>query len=72
METEMLKDHDAINALIKASADDAKPDKGRGWMPGMPEGVGRAVEAVWKIAFPLVTTAVASVVRVVVEKAIGG
>lgn len=73
METEMLKDHEAIDALVRDARKDgmtAEGEKARDIQ--MPEGVSKAAEAVYKILFPLVTTALASVVRVVVEKAIGG
>ena len=72
METEMLKDHDAIDALLKGRAREHVPE--RNDKPGMPEirGGEKMAAVIWKIAFPLVSTALATVVRAVIERAIGG
>ena len=72
METEMLKDHEAIDALLKERGREHAPDGKK--MPEMPEvrGGEKMAAVIWKIAFPLVSTALATVVRAVIERAIGG
>ena len=72
METEMLRDHEAIDALLKERAR-VRASEGKK-IPEMPETGGNEKMAaiIWKIAFPLVSTALATVVRAVIEKAIGG
>ena len=71
----MLRDHEAIDALLKERARErASEGKKIPEMPEMPETGGNEKMAaiIWKIAFPLVSTALATVVRAVIEKAIGG
>lgn len=72
METEMLRDHEAIDALLKERARERVPEGKK--IPEMPETGGNEKMAaiIWKIAFPLVSTALATVVRAMIEKAIGG
>lgn len=72
METEMLKDHEAIDMLLRErgrerAAEDRKT-------PELPDagGISKLTEVIYKIAFPLVSTALATVVRAVIERAIGG
>ena len=71
MESEMLKDHDEIEAVIRSAVREGRQDGGRDILPAG-RSFTRLTEAVYKIGFPLVTTALAAVVRTVVEKAIGG
>ena len=72
MEIDMLKDHDAIDALLNARGREHTQKGSK--MPEMPDttGTGKFTEVVYKIAFPLVSTALATVVRAVIERAIGG
>lgn len=71
METDMLKDHDAIDRLLKARERERETMKEA---PEIPEtaGSGRMTAVIYKIAFPIISTALATVVRTVIEKAIGG
>ena len=71
METEMLKDHDTIDSLIREHRRESSADIRK--LPEVADtGKGKVTEMLFKVAFPLVSTALATVVRAVIERAIGG
>ena len=70
METEMLKDHEAIEAILRERGREHAPDRKN--TPDIGTGENRMTVIIWKIVFPLVSTALATVVRAMIERAIGG
>lgn len=72
-EMEMLKDHDAIEALLKERGRERVPEDVRKAIETQDvRGGEKVTEAIYKIAFPLVSTALMTVVRTVIERVIGG
>ena len=72
METEMLRNHEAIDALLRERGRE-RAAEGRN-SPEVPEigGNEKMAAVIWKVVFPLVSTALATVVRAVIERALGG
>lgn len=72
METEMLRNHEAIDALLRERGRErAAEEKSTLEVPEI-GGNEKMAAVVWKVVFPLVSTALATVVRAVIEKALGG